>query len=127
MATIRAAKVRLEERAKSQAEARAAQVSPEAVQERVAVAQPRPKEQSNFTDTDSRIMKSKSGWIQGCNSQLMANEQGIIMAEVVSNHSGDSTQLTTIVAATETILAAIGVPVARRRPPRVFQCGCGVL
>lgn len=61
---IRAAKRRLEERAR----ARAKGAGPEEVAAAEAAATPSPKEQSNFTDPDSRIMKTKTGWVQGYNS-----------------------------------------------------------
>ena len=43
---------------------------------------PRPKEQSNFTDPDSRIMKSSHGWIQGYNAQVLVEAgSGVIVAQ----------------------------------------------
>ena len=67
LAVIRAAKARLEARARERARVRAAAqgASPEAVAQTQADAQPGPREQSNFTDPESRIMKSKAGWVQG--------------------------------------------------------------
>ena len=60
---MREAKVRLEERAERRARARAegGGAGPEGVEAAAAKAVPRPKEQSNFTDPDSRIMKSSYG------------------------------------------------------------------
>ena len=47
-----------------------------------AKAVPRPKEQSNFTDPDSRIMKSSHGWIQGYNAQVLVEAgSGVIVAQ----------------------------------------------
>ena len=73
LAKMREAKVRLEERAKRRARARAegGGAGPEGVEAAAAKAVPRPKEQSNFTDPDSRIMKSSHGWIQGYNAQVL--------------------------------------------------------
>ena len=67
LAKMREAKVRLEERARRRARERAegGGPGPEEAEAVVAKAVPRPKEQSNFTDPDSGIMKSSHGWIQG--------------------------------------------------------------
>ena len=67
LAEMREAKVRLEERARRRARERAegGGYGPEEAEAVAAKAVPRPKEQSNFTDPDSRIMKSSHGWIQG--------------------------------------------------------------
>ena len=55
---------------------------------------PRPKEQSNFTDPDSRIMKSSHGWIQGYNAQVLVEEgSGVIVAQEVTAQSSDSPRL----------------------------------
>ena len=72
LAKMREAKVRLEERAERRARERAegGGAGPE-LEAAAAKAVPRPKEQSNFTDPDSRIMKSSHGWIQGYNAQVL--------------------------------------------------------
>ena len=76
------AKVRLEERAKRRARERAD--GPEGQKLR----RPR-KEQSNFTDPDSRIMKSS--WIQGYNAQVLVEAgSGVIVAQEVTPQSADS-------------------------------------
>ena len=86
---------------------------------------PLPKEQSNFTDPDSRIMKSKSGWIQGYNSQLAVDgESGVIIAEEVSNHSADSPRLSPMLGQVEANLKEIGLTEAERRP-KVFTADAG--
>ena len=55
---------------------------------------PQPKEQSNFTDPDSRIMKTSHGWIQGYNAQVLVEEaSGVIVAQEVTAHSADSRRL----------------------------------
>ena len=83
---IREAKRRLEERARGRgqerAEARGA--GAEEVTAATARAVPQPKEQSNFTDPDSRIMKTSHGWIQGYNAQVLVEEaSGVIVAQEV--------------------------------------------
>ncbi|MBM3946798.1 MAG: hypothetical protein FJ315_05290 [SAR202 cluster bacterium] len=80
---MREAKARLEERARSRARERAEAkgAAPEEVAAAEAGAVPAPKEQSNFNDPDSRIMKTASGWIQGYNAQVLVNEAGVIVAQ----------------------------------------------
>ena len=119
LAVIRAAKARLEARARERAAARAlAQgANPEAVAEAAAVAQPGPREQSNFTDPESRIMKSKAGWVQGYNAQVLVEAaSGVILAEEVSNHGADSRRLAPMLDTLERNLGACGVPLTERTP-----------
>ena len=116
---IREAKRRLEERArnraKERAEARGAGTEEAAAAGEQAV--PRPKEQSNFTDPDSRIMKTSHGWIQGYNAQVLVEEaSGVIVAEEVTAHSVDSPRLRPMLDHLEENLARVGVPEEERRP-----------
>ena len=116
---IREAKRRLEERARSRGQERA-EARGAGVEEAAAAAArevPRPKEQSNFTDPESRIMKSSHGWIQGYNAQVMVEEaSGVIVAQEVTAHSGDSTRLRPMLDRLEENLARVGVPEEERRP-----------
>lgn len=127
LAKIREAKARLEERARTRAEERAAARGAGA-EERAAAgaaAVPGPKEQSNFTDPDSRIMKAKGGWLQGYNAQVAVVEaSGVIVAEDVGDHSADSPRLVPMLDQTEANLAVIGVPPAER-VPAVFSADAG--
>ena len=119
LAKIRDAKARLEERAEKRAQERAGGkgAAPEEVKDAVAQAEPRPKEQSNFTDPDSRIMKTARGWIQGYNAQVMVEESsGVIVAQEVTSHSGDSIRLGPMLHRLHQNLAGLGVPEAERRP-----------
>jgi transposase len=51
---------------------------------------PTPKAQRNFTDADSRIMKTGDGFIQGYNCQAAVDEEHqIIVAQAVTNQSPD--------------------------------------
>jgi len=92
---IREAKGRLEERARSRARERATArgAEPEEVTAAQVAAVPSPKEQSNFTNPDSRIMKTSAGWVQGYNAQIMVNEDGVILAQEVTAHHADSLRL----------------------------------
>jgi hypothetical protein len=119
LATLREAKARLEARAEERARERAAGrgASEDEIDEAVAQAVPGEREQSNFTDPESRIMKTKSGWVQGYNAQVVVEEEsGVIIAQEVSAHAADSTRLHPLLDATDAILTAAGVPVDQRRP-----------
>lgn len=63
--------------------------------------QPKPKDQENFTDPDSRIMKSGSGAFEQCyNAQIAVDgEHQIIVANHVTQCAADSGQLEPMVAA----------------------------
>jgi transposase len=119
LAKIRAAKERLEERARQRAQERATSkgASAEEIAQAKAAAVPAPKEQSNFTDPDSRIMKAKGGWMQGYNAQVVVEEaSGIILASEVGEHSADSPRLVPMLEATTAMLVASGVPAAEAIP-----------
>jgi transposase len=116
---IRAAKARLEERARQRARERAEAhgAEPDRVAAAEARAVPGPKEQSNFTDPDSRIMKGKAGWVQGYNAQVAADgDSGVIVAAEVGNHAADSPRLVPMLDRLKANLAAIGVPEDERTP-----------
>ena len=117
LAKMREAKVRLEERAERRARARAegGGAGPEGVEAAAAKAVPRPKEQSNFTDPDSRIMKSSHGWIQGYNAQVLVEAgSGVIVAQEVTPQSADSPRLGPMLELLDQNLAGIGVPATER-------------
>jgi transposase len=55
---------------------------------------PTPKAQRNFTDADSRIMKTGDGYVQGYNAQIVVDDaHQIIVAQDVSNQPPDSEHL----------------------------------
>jgi len=57
-------------------------------------AEPDNKSQRNFTDPDSRVMPTKSGFIQGYNAQAAVDgAHQIIVAQTLSNSSSDQAQL----------------------------------
>jgi transposase len=99
LATIQAAKKRLEERKAAEAEARAAEqqasgnAKPDAAKsERVL---PEPRDQENFTDPDSRIMPtSGKAFEQGYNAQIAVDaKQQIVVAASVTQSTNDHNQL----------------------------------
>lgn len=119
--TIKAAKARLEERSRARAEAE--QVRREAEEkEREEQGEkpkryrkdpdptPRAKEQENFTDPDSRIMRdgATKGFIQSYNSQVAVDEHAqIIVAADLNNHASDSNELIPMLDAVEKNTGAI--------------------
>jgi transposase len=76
-----------------------------------AEAVPDPKDQINFTDPESRIMKaSNKGWDQCGNAQAVTNEHQIILAADVTDQANDVRQVMPMVDQTEANLEAAGVP-----------------
>jgi transposase len=100
LATIQAAKARLEAR---QREAdRAAGRTPGDDEPgsgkrghpfKRAMGEPKPEAQENFTDPDSRIMPTANGYQQGYNAQAAVDESLLIVAATLTNIAGDATQL----------------------------------
>jgi transposase len=96
LAKIQQAKALLEERARAEAAEGAARrqeegKAPPAVAPADAV--PQPKDQINFTDPESRIMKvANKGWDQCGNAQAVANEHQIILAADVTDQTNDKRQ-----------------------------------
>ena len=69
-----------------------------------------PKDQINFTDPESRIMKaSNKGWDQCGNAQAVCNEHQIILAADVTDQANDVRQAVPMVAQTQANLDAAGV------------------
>jgi len=97
LAKIQAAKAALEERARTEAAAEAARreaagKAPSPVPAEQAV--PDPKDQYNFTDPESRIMKaSNKGWDQCGNAQVVVNPAQLIVAADVTAEANDKRQL----------------------------------
>lgn len=51
------------------------------------------KEKANATDPDSRIMKTRNGWVQGYNCQAVSDENQFIVATEVTQDCNDAYQL----------------------------------
>ena len=67
--------------------------------------EPDPKAQRNFTDPESRIMKTKDGFIQGYNAQAAVDaESQVIVAQGLTQNGSDQGQLVPMVDAIETNL-----------------------
>lgn len=101
MATIQAAKARLEARQREidRAAGRAPgdNVAPRAGKRGHAFkhpfGEPLPKAQENFTHADSQIMRTADGYQQGYNAQAAVGESLLIVAATVSNIASDAPQL----------------------------------
>jgi transposase len=124
---IRAAKERLEVRARARAHERmeAKGASDEEIAQAEATAIPHAKEQSNFTDPDSRILRTKTGWIQGYNAQVLVDEaSGMILAQEVVAQSADSPRLVPMLNHLEANLDALGLA-PDQRTPAAFTADAG--
>jgi len=64
---------------------------------------------ANITDPDSRIMKTKTGYVQGYNCQAAVNENQIVIATTVTQQANDSRQYQPMVDAAIANLAEAGV------------------
>ena len=62
---------------------------------------------ANVTDPDSRIMKSRKGYLQGYNAQAVVTSDQIILAPEVTNQANDVRQLAPMIAKTLSILEAV--------------------
>jgi transposase len=70
---------------------------------------PDPDVRVNVVDPDSRVMKTKRGFLQGFNAQAVATEDQIIIAAEVSNDGGDVHQLQPMMAAASEALGEAGI------------------
>ena len=64
---------------------------------------------ANVTDPDSRIMKTRKGFVQGLNAQAATTENQIIVAEDVTQEENDKQQLHPMLEQTETNRKAVGI------------------
>jgi transposase len=75
---------------------------------------PEAEAKANVTDPDSRIMKTRRGYVQGYNAQAVATAEQIIVAAEVTPEENDVDQLHPMLAATATELKAAGIEEAVR-------------
>ena len=66
---------------------------------------------ANATDPQSRVMKTRQGWVQGYNNQTAVSEDGIILAAHTSNDPIDNHQFVPIMDAAVKAAAAMGAAV----------------
>jgi hypothetical protein len=113
LANILEAKALLEERARAEAAEDAARRQAEGKgppTKPPTEAVPEPKDQINFTDPESWIMKvSNKGWDQCGNAQAVANEDQVILAADVTDQANDNRQAVPMVDRTLEKLEAAGV------------------
>jgi transposase len=113
LAKIQGAKTLLEGRARAEATEDAARRCAEGKSPPTtppAEAVPDPKDQINFTDAESRIMKvSNKGWDQCGNAQAVTNEHQIILAADVTDQANDVRQMVPMVVQARANLDAAGV------------------
>jgi transposase len=64
---------------------------------------------ANITDPDSRMMKTKNGFIQGYNCQAVSNHNQIVIAYGVTQEANDSRQYVPMVETALVNLVAVGV------------------
>lgn len=64
---------------------------------------------ANVTDPDSRIMKTRKGFVQGLNGQAVVTEEQIIVAEDVTQEENDKRQLHPMLEQTEENRQAVGI------------------
>jgi transposase len=64
---------------------------------------------ANITDPDSRIMKTRKGFVQGLNAQAVTTEQQIIVAEDVTQEENDKQQLHPMLEQTEANREEVGI------------------
>jgi transposase len=74
------------------------------------------RDQANLTDPDSRLLKTKNGYIQGYNAQAVATEQQFVIAAEVTNGAHDAPSYAPMVTAAKRNLRAAG---EKRRVRRV--------
>lgn len=113
LAKILEARKLLEERARAEASEDAARREAEGKsppKTPPAEAVPDPKDQINFTDPESRIMRaSNKGWDQCGNAQAVTNEHQIILAADVTDQANDARQVIPMADQTQANLDAAGV------------------
>jgi transposase len=63
----------------------------------------------NVTDPDSRIMKTKQGWVQGYNVQASVNEDQVVIAYSATQDHNDQNQLVPMIEATKETAKAAGI------------------
>jgi transposase len=64
---------------------------------------------ANTSDPDSRIMKTKDGYVQGYNAQAVATEDQIVVAAEVTDDNNEHGQLHPMIAATNRSLTDAGI------------------
>lgn len=72
-------------------------------------AKPEEEAKANITDPESRIMKTRSGYVQGYNAQAVATTEQIIIAAAVTQEANDVRQLKPMIEKTNEELCVAGI------------------
>jgi hypothetical protein len=94
---------------KDLAEAVAAADAAAAAAREAAAQAPPPALLVNVTDPESRMMKTKEGWVQGFNVQVSANEHQVVIAYSATKDHNDVNQLQPMIEKTEETAGAAGI------------------
>ena len=68
----------------------------------------RSRRQANLTDPDSRLLKTKHGYVQGYNAQAVANEAQVVIAAEVVNDANDAASFAPMLTAAQSNLTTAG-------------------
>ena len=88
---------------------REAEAAAKAVQEHVERRRAEEEAKANTTDPDSRIMKTRQGYVQGYNAQAVVSEEQIIVAVGVTQEANDVQQLEPMLQTMAHTLEAAGI------------------
>ena len=78
----------------------------------------RSRQHANTTDPESRLLKTRAGFVQGYNAQAVATDDQFVVAAEVTNHANDATAFAPMIAAAKTNLGARARTPAFRRVRR---------
>jgi transposase len=116
---FKAAKAALEEEEKAERAAHEAHLARRAEAERESgkrlrgrkPKEPAPKTaaKANASDPESKVMKTKDGFLQGYNAQAMVNEEQVVVSAEVTDEQNDHGQLHPMIKATEKSLDEAGI------------------
>ena len=68
--------------------------------------EPSPDSKVNITDSDSQIMSTTNGWIQGYNAQIVVSEDQYILAAMLSDEQNDKNLLIPMLDEVEELFSA---------------------
>jgi transposase len=121
LARLKEAKARLEAKARVEREEQAKKLQDREEEEKATGRKkpgPKPKDpedavrherKANATDPDSRIMKTRQGYVQGYNGQAVVSKEQIILAAEVTQEENDLYQLEPMIHETKESLAGAGI------------------
>jgi transposase len=81
----------------------------------------------NLTDPDSRLMPSKSGWVQGYNAQLVVTDDQIILAAALTQTPSDTESYQPMVQAAQAAALTMAAPGTEPQPVGIVLADAGYL